>query len=105
MQMFGKSTTDMTHPSQQGPQPLSSILSRHAALAQTSRDRGGRVQNACGRCGATSYKSLMARDASGVMRASGRYQCVQCRRVFASVQEWKQADTQATSDTVLGCAH
>lgn len=26
------------------------------------------VQNACGRCGATAYKSLMARDEAGVMK-------------------------------------
>ena len=55
------------------------------------REEHGRVQNACGRCGATSYKSVMARDEAGVMRACGQYQCVQCKRVFRSLLEWKEA--------------
>lgn len=105
MQMFDKRSADTSHPSRQGAKPESAILSRHAALSQANRDRVGRVQNACGRCGATSYKSIMARDASGVMRASGRYQCVQCRRVFETVQDWKQAETLPNSDAVSGRPH
>jgi ribosomal protein S27AE len=105
MQMLDKSMADVTSLAHQGPQPMSSVLSRHAAQNQAARDQVGRGQNACGRCGATSYKSLMARDASGAMRASGRYQCVQCQRVFASVQDWKQADTPISSDAVLGRSH
>lgn len=68
----------------------SGILNRHALSARMRREEDGRVQNACGRCGATSYKPVMARDASGVMRDCGQYQCVQCKRVFRSLQEWKE---------------
>lgn len=71
--------------------PGSAILNRHAATAKAIREVHGRVQNACGHCGATSYKTLIARDESGVMRPSGRYQCVQCRRVFAVVSQWREA--------------
>jgi len=79
-------TTEMTRsPAMVG----SSILNRYAALARSMREEQGRVQNACGRCGATSYKSLMARDTSGVMRFSGQFQCVRCRRVFSQLVEWR----------------
>lgn len=78
-------TTNVSSPSLAG----SSILNRYAATARSVRETQGRVQNACGRCGATAYKSLMARDEAGVMRPSGRYQCVQCRRVFSRVEEWR----------------
>jgi hypothetical protein len=69
--------------------PGSSILNRYAATAKASREVQGRVQNACGHCGATSYKTLMARNEVGVMQPSGRYQCVQCRRVFSAVAQWR----------------
>lgn len=50
---------------------------------------GGAV-NRCHRCGATAYKTLIARDAAGAMRPSGRYQCVQCRVEFAQVSQWRE---------------
>ena len=61
-------------------------------MAEVLVTRGSqtRVPNSCGCCGATAYKSLMARDDSGVMRASGHYQCVQCKRVFSSLGEWRE---------------
>lgn len=71
------------------PLPGSSILNRHAALTKANRAEQGRVQNACARCGATAYKSLMARDETGVMRPSGQYQCVQCRTVFSQIEQWR----------------
>jgi DNA-directed RNA polymerase subunit RPC12/RpoP len=46
--------------------------------------------NRCHRCGATAYKSLIARDAAGAMRPSGRYQCVQCQMEFAQVSQWRE---------------
>ena len=48
-----------------------------------------RVLNSCHRCGATAYKTLIARDDMGAMRASGRYQCVQCKQEFTSVRQWR----------------
>jgi predicted SprT family Zn-dependent metalloprotease len=48
-----------------------------------------RVRNACFRCGATAYRMLIARDANGVMRPSGRYQCAQCRLEFSDVRAWR----------------
>ena len=46
--------------------------------------------NRCHRCGATAYKTLIARDAAGAMRPSGRYQCVQCQMEFAQVSQWRE---------------
>ena len=66
------------------------VLGRFMAEVMTTRASQPRVPNSCGRCGATAYKSLMARDEAGVMRASGQYQCVQCRRVFGSLSEWRE---------------
>lgn len=50
----------------------------------------GRARNRCHRCGATAYKTLIARDAAGDMRPSGRYQCVQCRLEFSLVSQWRE---------------
>lgn len=46
-------------------------------------------RNSCHRCGATAYKTLIARDDAGAMRPSGQYQCVQCKQVFRNVREWR----------------
>ncbi len=78
-------TTTMGNLTSTGP----GVLGRFMAEVLTTRGTQTRVPNSCGRCGATAYKSLMARDDSGVMRASGQYQCVQCRRVFSSLGEWR----------------
>jgi hypothetical protein len=67
------------------------VLGRFMAEVINTRASQPRVPNSCGRCGATAYKSLMARDDTGVMRASGLYQCVQCRRIFSSLLEWRGA--------------
>lgn len=55
-----------------------------------SEAHGSRAINCCHRCGATAYKTLIARDAAGAMRPSGRYQCVQCRMEFAQVSQWRE---------------
>ncbi len=55
-----------------------------------SEAHGSRAINRCHRCGATAYKTLIARDAEGVMRPSGRYQCVQCRMEFSQVSQWRE---------------
>lgn len=46
---------------------------------------------ACHRCGATSYRALMARGLDGAMRASGRYACTGCRLEFGQVAQWMGA--------------
>lgn len=71
------------------PAPGSIILNSHATRTRSLREAQGRVQNACGRCGAAAYRPLMARDEGGVMRASGRYQCVRCRLEFLQVDQWR----------------
>lgn len=45
--------------------------------------------NRCHRCGCTSYKPVIERNAEGAMAPSGRYKCVQCGVVFASVLQWR----------------
>jgi hypothetical protein len=45
--------------------------------------------NRCRTCGATSYKPVIKRDGSGKMCSSGHYQCVGCRLVFKSIDEWR----------------
>ena len=76
------------------PMTESSVLNRY--LADLARSRGplGRALNSCLHCGATAYKTLMARDADGVMRPAGRYQCVQCRCVFSDVRQWRGSDAE-----------
>ena len=57
-------------------------------LQQSKRAEG--AVNRCHHCGATAYKTLIARDAAGAMRPSGRYQCVQCQVEFAQVSQWRE---------------
>ncbi|MGM9428392.1 hypothetical protein [Hydrogenophaga sp. MI9] len=45
--------------------------------------------NACRRCGATAYKPVIARDASGAMMPSGTYRCVGCKLEFNTVDQWR----------------
>lgn len=47
-------------------------------------------KNFCGICGATSYRKVIARDASGAMRPMERLRCTGCEREFADVQAWRQ---------------
>lgn len=61
-----------------------------AAVGQgMDRSVTAKPQNSCHRCGATAYKTLIARDEAGAMRPSGQYQCVQCKQVFRDVKEWR----------------
>lgn len=53
----------------------------------TSAD-GHPPRYACHRCGATSYRALMARGLDGAMRPSGRHACTGCRFEFGQVAEW-----------------
>lgn len=70
-------------------------LSQTAALSPTGGQSlagttGNRPRNSCHRCGATAYRYVIERDGTGVMRPSGRYQCVQCKQVFQDVKDWRE---------------
>jgi hypothetical protein len=93
-----------TDPTAHAPQPLATgqansfyaaraggpgVLDRFSVDSISQRQGAGRVRNSCHRCGATAYKTVMTRNEAGVMSASGRYQCVQCRQVFSTVLEWR----------------
>lgn len=86
------------------PTVESAVLNRY--LADLARARGplGRALNSCRHCGATAYKTLMERDALGVMRPAGRYQCVQCRRVFSDVRQWRGSGADACTETARSTA-
>ena len=60
-----------------------------AAGKEEARLSGSKPRNSCHRCGATAYKTLIARDDTGAMRPSGQYQCVRCKQVFRNVREWR----------------
>ena len=47
------------------------------------------LPNACRTCGATSYRSVIARGSSGEMRQSGLFQCSGCSLVFADPKAWR----------------
>jgi len=47
--------------------------------------------NACHRCGATAYRPVIARDASGAMTPSGAYRCVRCKLEFTSIDQWRSS--------------
>jgi hypothetical protein len=64
---------------------LSPVLRQVKLLAT----RVSRPANSCHHCGATAYRPVLDRDPSGAMRPNGQYQCVQCRRVFSSMTEWR----------------
>lgn len=82
----------MNHTSTHTPHPLPRMATSAVSAYPDRRaeTHGGGAVNRCHRCGATAYKSLIARDAAGVMRPSGRYQCVQCRVEFAQVSQWRE---------------
>jgi transposase-like protein len=68
----------------------SRVLQAYSSAVQASSSRQTRVRNSCFDCGATSYRSVVERDKTGTMRPSGRYQCVQCRRVFTDIRQWRE---------------
>ena len=45
--------------------------------------------NSCRQCGSTNYHRLFARDATGVLRPSGRYKCSGCELNFTQASEWR----------------
>jgi hypothetical protein len=74
------------------PMPRMTLTSAPAQAVGVGMGRSGmtaRPRNSCHRCGATAYKTLIARDENGAMRPSGQYQCVQCKQVFRDVKAWR----------------
>lgn len=69
--------------------PSSHLTPSPAAGQGAGRSSPTKPRNSCHRCGATAYKTLIARDDTGAMRPSGQYQCVQCKQVFRDVREWR----------------
>lgn len=49
-------------------------------------------KNCCGICSATSYRKVIARDASGAMRTTQRLRCIGCEREFLDFQSWRQGE-------------
>ncbi len=45
--------------------------------------------NACCRCGATAYRPVITRDATGAMKASHVYRCVGCKLEFTNIDTWR----------------
>jgi hypothetical protein len=41
-------------------------------------------------CGASSYRPVLDRDATGAMRATGLYRCSGCSVVFADPRAWRE---------------
>jgi hypothetical protein len=53
--------------------------------------------NRCRLCGASSYRPVIDRDASGALRPNGLYRCSGCSVVFADPAAWRDGDSQAWS--------
>lgn len=53
--------------------------------------------NRCHRCGCTSYKPVIERNAEGAMTPCGRYKCVLCGVVFTSVSQWRCGTSLASA--------
>lgn len=50
-----------------------------------------RPANSCRQCGSTNYYRLFARDAAGVLRPNGSYQCSGCQLNFTQASQWRSA--------------
>lgn len=86
---------------------MNAIQTIGTALAAATGPGVGRMApprplNCCHRCGATAYKTRIARDAAGAMRPSGQYECVQCKKVFSTVKAWRDGDDGAMGDAGAG---
>jgi hypothetical protein len=53
--------------------------------------------NRCRMCGASSYRPVIDRDASGALRPTGLYRCSGCSVVFADPAAWRDGDSQSWS--------
>ncbi len=59
-------------------------------------------RNFCGICGATSYRKVIARDASGAMRPIERLRCTGCEREFLDVQAWRLGGPSVSASPETG---
>lgn len=57
--------------------------------------------NACCRCGATAYRPVITRDATGAMKASHVYRCVGCKLEFTDIDAWRGTPSAAPPQRVL----
>jgi len=48
----------------------------------------------CQACGAMSYRRVIARDASGRLAPTGRYQCTGCSLTFSDLTAWRGASAR-----------
>ena len=53
--------------------------------------------NRCRKCGATSYRRVVARDDKGAMRLGDLYQCSGCDVVFADPKAWREGEIEGTA--------
>ncbi len=63
----------------------SRVLSQHNKTTMHT----GKPINACHRCGATSYRPVIARAADGAMRPNGQFMCVRCKLLFTTLTQWR----------------
>ena len=56
----------------------------------------GRPVNSCHRCGCTSYRPVIARDAQGAMRVTDNYVCTNCKFQFTRVEDWRDGPREPT---------
>ncbi len=54
----------------------------------------------CRMCGATSYRPVIARDATGAMTRTGLYQCSGCSVVFADPKAWREGGNEDVPPSV-----
>lgn len=59
-------------------------------------------KNVCGICGATSYRKVIERDASGVLRPTERLRCTGCEREFVDVLAWRKGIPWAPASSQAG---
>lgn len=57
--------------------------------------------HSCSKCGATSYRRVVARDDQGALRTTDRYQCSGCRVVFSDLKSWRDGEAQGLSEATL----
>ena len=58
-----------------------------------------RPTNSCHSCGATAYRTVLARHERGAIQPTGQYQCVQCKLQFTDIREWREGSV--TGQTLL----
>jgi hypothetical protein len=52
-------------------------------------------------CGATSYRRVISRDASGAMTSTSLYQCSGCSVVFADPKSWREGGPDVPAESLV----